>query len=425
MVIHEYQARSLFKAYGIPVTEGVTVESTKGLEAKLKELAALYPKAQHPDVDGFVVKAQVHAGGRGKGDVFNAKGEQLDRDGKKLAKDGKKAGGVRFVGSLSDAVAFTDVLLGKTLVTKQTGAEGAKINKVLVVPGLNIPAKSEFYLAIVMDRKGQCPFIIASSEGGMDIEEVAEHTPEKVAKIAINPASGWWPVYGRRVAAALGLTGDDARKVAAIAEKLYKLFLDKDASIVEVNPLVKTDAGNFYAIDGKLNFDDNALFRQPEIAAMRDKEEENPLEVEATEADLNYVKLDGSIGCMVNGAGLAMATMDTIKLYGGEPANFLDVGGTANAERVEKAFRILMKDPKVKVVLINVFGGIVLCDRVANGVVEAVKKIPGFKMPVVVRLAGTNSELAKDILKKSGLKLIPADDLNDGAKKAVAAAAKA
>ncbi|MEN9361560.1 MAG: succinyl-CoA synthetase beta subunit [Verrucomicrobiota bacterium] len=423
MVIHEYQARSLFKAYGIPVTEGVTVESVQGLEAKLKELAALYPKAQHPDVDGFVVKAQVHAGGRGKGDVFNAKGEQLDRDGKKLAKDGKKAGGVLFRPSIEGAVGFTEVLLGKTLVTKQTGEAGVKINKVLVVPGLNIA--KEYYLAIVMDRKGQCPFIIASSEGGMDIEEVAEHHPEKVAKIAINPASGWWPVYGRRVASALGLTGDDAKKVSAIAEKLYKLFLEKDASIVEVNPLVKTDAGNYYAIDGKLNFDDNALFRQPEIAAMRDKEEENPLEVEATEADLNYVKLDGSIGCMVNGAGLAMATMDTIKLYGGEPANFLDVGGTANAERVEKAFRILMKDPKVKVVLINVFGGIVLCDRVANGVVEAVNKIPGFKMPVVVRLAGTNSELAKDILKKSGLKLIPADDLNDGAKKAVAAAAKA
>ena len=386
MLIHEYQARDLFRQYGIPVTEGKVFETLDGVEEYATELGQC------------VVKAQVHAGGRGKG------------------------GGVKFAPTVEKAMEHANNILGMQLITHQTTAEGCKVNKIMLVPGLDIA--KEYYLAITIDRATQCPFIIASTEGGMDIEEVAEKTPEKIAKIKVDPQSGCWPYIGRKVADALGFEGKQARIVAACAQNLYKMFIEKDCSIVEINPLVVTEQDEIYAIDGKVNFDSNGLFRQKDIVELRDPLEEEPLEVEASEHDLAYIKLDGNVACMVNGAGLAMATMDMIQISGGSPANFLDVGGTATPARVEAAFRILLKDPNVEGILINVFGGIVRCDLVAEGVIEAVKNIGNIDLPIVIRLSGTNSAEGKKLLAESGMTFETADSLNDAAAKVVAAVKK-
>jgi succinyl-CoA synthetase beta subunit len=384
MLIHEYQARDLFAQYNIPVTERKVFDSLDGVEEYAKELDC-----------AVVVKAQVHAGGRGKG------------------------GGVKFAPTPADALEKATDILGMNLITHQTGAEGVTVNTIMLVPAVDIA--KEFYLALTVDRKTQSPFIIASSEGGVDIEEVAENNPDKICKIKIDPAHGIWPYHGRQVAEALGVKGKAARTVAGIVMNLYKLFMEKDCSIAEINPLILTDQGEILAIDGKVNFDDNGLFRHADIAALRDKAEEEPLEVEASENDLAYIKLDGNVACMVNGAGLAMATMDMIQISGGSPANFLDVGGTATPARVEAAFRILLKDPNVKGVLINVFGGIVRCDLVAEGVIEAVKNIGNITLPIVIRLSGTNSIEGKALLAESGLTFELADNLNEAASKIVAA----
>jgi len=388
MLIHEYQARDLFQQYGIPVTERKVFDTLDGVEEYARELGQC------------VVKAQVHAGGRGKG------------------------GGVKFSPTPEKALENAKNILGMQLVTHQTTAAGCKVNKIILVPGLDIA--KEFYLALTIDRATQCPFIIASTEGGMDIEEVAESTPEKIAKIKIDPAAGFLPYHGRRVAIALGLDlkSPHAKVVAGVAKNLYKMFLEKDCSIVEVNPLVVTEDDKIYAIDGKVNFDSNGLYRQKDIVALRDPLEEEPLEVEASGHDLAYIKLDGNVACMVNGAGLAMATMDMIQISGGSPANFLDVGGSATPERVEAAFRILMKDPNVEGILINVFGGIVRCDLVAEGVIEAIKNIGDVTLPIVIRLSGTNSAEGKALIAESGLSFETADSLNDAAAKIVAAVKK-
>lgn len=387
MLIHEYQARDLFEQYGIPVTEKKVFDSLDGVEEYAKQLGG-----------PSVVKAQVHAGGRGKG------------------------GGVKFAPTPQDAVTHAQNILGMDLVTHQTGPEGVKVNKIMLVPAADIA--KEFYLALTVDRKTQCPFIIASSEGGVDIEEVAASTPEKICKIKVDPGVGIWPYHGRKVADALGVKGKAARTVASIVMNLYKLFMEKDCSIAEINPLILTEQGEVLAIDGKVNFDDNGLFRHKDIQELRDIAEEEPLEVEASEHDLAYIKLDGNVACMVNGAGLAMATMDMIQISGGQPANFLDVGGTATPARVEAAFRILMKDPNVQGVLINVFGGIVRCDLVAEGVIEAIKNIGDIDLPIVIRLSGTNSVEGKALLAESGLEFELADNLNDAAAKIVAAVKK-
>lgn len=387
MLIHEYQARDLFEQYGIPVTEKKVFESLTGVEEYAKQLGK-----------PSVVKAQVHAGGRGKG------------------------GGVKFAPTPEDALKHAENILGMNLVTHQTGPEGVTVNKIMLVPAVDIA--KEFYLAITVDRKTQCPFIIASSEGGVDIEEVAANTPEKICKIQINPSIGIWPYHGRKVADALGVEGKAARIVCSIVMNLYKLFMEKDCSIAEINPLILSEQGDILAIDGKVNFDDNGLFRHKDIQALRDITEEEPLEVEASNHDLAYIKLDGNVACMVNGAGLAMATMDMIQISGGQPANFLDVGGTATPARVEAAFRILMKDPNVQGVLINVFGGIVRCDLVAEGVIEAIKNIGDINMPIVIRLSGTNSTEGKALLAASDMTFELADNLNDAAAKIVAAVKK-
>ena len=387
MLIHEYQARDLFKEYGIPVTDRKVFESLEGVEEYAKELG-----------EAVVVKAHVHAGGRGKG------------------------GGVKFAPTPADALEHAKNILGMQLITHQTGAEGVKVNKIMLVPAADIA--KEFYLAITVDRATQRQFIIASSEGGVDIEEVAEKTPELICKVQVDPAHGIWPYHGRKVADALGVKGKAARTVAAIVMNLYKMFMEKDCSIAEINPLILTEQGDILAIDGKVNFDDNGLFRHKDIQDLRDVQEEEPLEVEASEHDLAYIKLDGNVACMVNGAGLAMATMDMIQISGGSPANFLDVGGTATPARVEAAFRILMKDPNVEGILINVFGGIVRCDLVAEGVIEAIKNIGNIELPIVIRLSGTNSTEGKALLAESGLTFELADNLNDAAAKIVAAVKK-
>ncbi|MEO0278653.1 MAG: ADP-forming succinate--CoA ligase subunit beta, partial [candidate division WOR-3 bacterium] len=330
----------------------------------------------------FVVKAQVHAGGRGK------------------------AGGVKLARSVDEVYEVAKNMIGMKLVTHQTGPEGKIVRKVLVEEGLNI--EKELYMGLVIDRTSECPVLMVSAEGGVEIEEVAARSPEKILKAYIDPAVGFLPFYGRKLAYGLGLTGDLVKKAVSFMTALYRLFVEKDASLAEINPLVITKEGDLIALDAKLNFDDNGLFRHPEIAELRDIHEEDPLEVEASKYDLNYIKLDGNIGCMVNGAGLAMATMDIIKLYGGEPANFLDVGGAADSERVKNAFRILISDPAVKAVFINIFGGIVRCDRVAEGVIKAAKELD-VKVPMVIRLEGTNKDVAMDLLKNSGLSFILAD----------------
>ena len=390
MNVHEYQAKQIFAEYGVPTPKGIMVESVDAAVEAAKELGGPI----------WVVKAQIHAGGRGLG------------------------GGVKLAKSLEEVRELADEILGMTLVTHQTGPEGKLVQKLYIEDGADI--KDEFYLSVVLDRKLEMPLIMASTEGGMNIEDVAEETPEKIITVPVDPTIGFQPFHGRELAFGLGITDKAEQKnIITFAQKLYKLYMDKDAEMIEINPLVRTGSGEFLALDGKMGFDNSALYRQPEIAAMRDLSEEDPDELEASKYGLSYVALDGEIGCMVNGAGLAMGTMDTINYMGGTPANFLDVGGSANAETVAKGFEIILKNPKVKAIFVNIFGGIVRCDRIANGIIEATK-ITDVNVPVIVRLDGTNAPEAAEILKNANIaNLIVASDLGDGAAKAVEAAKNA
>jgi succinyl-CoA synthetase beta subunit len=384
MNIHEYQAKALLGDYGVPVIQGRVAHSA--------EEAATHARALGGKT--FMVKAQIHAGGRGKG------------------------GGIKFVNTIEELHAEADRMLGKPLVTPQTGPKGRLVRSVYVVPPATIAR--ELYLSALVDRGSGRVAFVASTEGGVNIEEVAADTPEKIVTLTVDPATGISPFHGRVIAAALKLDGDLAKQCGALIRALYRLFTEKDASLIEINPLIVTEEGNLLCLDAKMAFDDNALFRHPDIAKLRDIHEEDPAEVEASEHDLSYVKLDGTIGCMVNGAGLAMATLDIIKLHGGEPANFLDVGGGATKERVTEAFKIILSDPNVKTVLVNIFGGIMRCDTIAEGIIAAARDTH-FGVPLVVRLEGTNVERGKQLLRDSGLAIIPAEDLDDAAKKAVAA----
>ena len=384
MNIHEYQAKALLHDYGATVAEGRVAENPQEAAAHAQSLGG----------DTFVVKAQIHAGGRGKG------------------------GGIKLVKTLQELHAEADRMLGKPLATPQTGPKGRLVRRVYVVKDTTIAR--ELYLSLLVDRGSGRVAFVASTEGGVDIEAVAAKTPEKIVTLTVDPATGISDFHGRVIAAALKLEGALAKQCGSLVKSLYQLFIEKDASLVEINPLVVIKEGNLLCLDAKIGFDDNALFRHPDIAAMRDIHEEDPAEVEAGNLGLSYVKLDGSIGCMVNGAGLAMATMDIIKLYGGEPANFLDVGGGATKERVTEAFKIILSDPHVKAILVNIFGGIMRCDVIAEGVIAAAREMH-ITVPLVVRLEGTNVERGKQLLRESGLAIIPADDLDDAAKKAVAA----
>jgi succinyl-CoA synthetase beta subunit len=383
MKIHEYQAKQLFKQYGVPVPNGSAVETKEDAFRIAEELG--YP---------CVIKAQVHAGGRGK------------------------AGGVKLAKNSEQAREYAGQIVGMNLVSKQTGPEGKLVRKVLVEQGLSIAR--ELYLAIIVDREAGMPVIMASTEGGMEIEEVAAKSPELIYKAHIHPITGLSGCHLRYLAFNLQLNKVQQKNFFKLVQDLYRLFLEKDASLVEINPLIITDNDEVIALDGKINFDDNGLFRHPDIVEMRDIHEEEPLEVEASEYDLNYIKLDGNIGCMVNGAGLAMATMDIIKYYGGEPANFLDVGGGTSEERVKAAFDILLKDPNTKAVFVNIFGGIVRTDLVAKGIVNAIKSMDTeIKVPLVIRLVGTNEEEGRRIIEESGMNFIAENHLPDAAKKAV------
>ena len=384
MNIHEYQAKDLLRAYGAPVADGRIAETAAEAKRAAKDLKT----------DLLVVKAQIHAGGRGKG------------------------GGIKLVKTGEELHAEANRMLGKPLVTPQTGPKGRVVRRVYIVEDTTIAR--ELYLSLLVDRATGRVAFIASTEGGVNIEEVAAETPEKILAIDVDPAIGMSPFYGRLIAAAFGLDGDLGKQCGKLVASLYRLFMEKDASLIEINPLVVTKEGNLVCLDAKMSFDDNALFRHPDIAELRDVHEEDPAEVEASEHDLSYVKLDGNIGCMVNGAGLAMSTMDIIKLYGGEPANFLDVGGGATKERVTEAFKIILSDPHVEGVLVNIFGGIMRCDTIAEGVIAAAREVK-LAVPLVVRLEGTNVERGKKLLQESGLAIIPADDLDDAAKKIVAA----
>jgi succinyl-CoA synthetase beta subunit len=394
MNIHEYQAKDLFVKFGVPTPGGQVAATADEARAAANALGG----------KGLVVKAQVHAGGRGKG-VF---------------KNGFK-GGVHLANTADEAADFAAQMVGQVLVTHQTGEEGKLVNKVLIAKSVDI--KKEYYLAIVLDRASQRPVIVASSEGGVDIETVAEHQPDKIIREAVHPTLGLQSYQANKIAKQIGLGSDKLRAFGKLLNSLYNLFIACDCSMVEINPLVETPEGEIMALDAKFNFDDNALYRHKEIADMRDITEEDPREVEAHKFDLNYIGLDGNIACMVNGAGLAMATMDIIKHYGGDPANFLDVGGGAKEDQVREAFRILCADPKVEAILVNIFGGIMKCDVIAQGIINAAKTID-LKLPLVVRLEGTNVNEGKKLLKESGLKLIAADDLADAAKKVVASIQK-
>ena len=390
MNIHEYQAKQLFADAGVAVPNGTVAQSEQDFDQALSAL---------PEGKSIVVKAQIHAGGRGKGTF----------------KDGFQ-GGVHVVSNASMAKEKAQAMLGNVLVTKQTGEEGKEVSSVYFNEATDI--EKEYYLAVLMDRATSKPVIIASTEGGVDIEEVAESSPEKILKVLVDPALGLRPYQARQIAFGLELTGDSFKQCAKLVTKLYNFFWDKDCSQVEVNPLVTTPAGDVLALDAKVNFDSNALFRHLDVVELRDLTEEDPKEVEASKFDLNYIALDGNVACMVNGAGLAMATMDIIKHYGGSPANFLDVGGGANEEQVENAFRILASDDAVKAILVNIFGGIMKCDVIATGIVNAARKLD-MKVPLVVRLEGTNVEAGKKILADSGLALEPADSLAEAAEKVV------
>jgi succinyl-CoA synthetase beta subunit len=394
MNIHEYQAKALLKEYGAPVAAGVAIMSANDAEAAAKSLPGPV----------YVVKSQIHAGGRGKGKF------------KELGADAK--GGVRVVKSIEDVVANAKEMLGNTLVTKQTGPAGKQVNRLYIEDGADIA--KELYLSILVDRSVGRPAFVVSTEGGMDIEAVAEHTPEKIINVAIDPEAGITDADVAKLSAGLKLEGaaaEDAKKLFPI---LYKAFTEKDMSLLEINPLVILGNGHLRVLDAKVSFDGNAEFRHPELADLRDLTEEDDKEIEASKYDLAYIALDGDIGCMVNGAGLAMATMDIIKLYGASPANFLDVGGGATKEKVTEAFKIITSDPNVKGILVNIFGGIMRCDVIAEGVVAAVKEV-GLKVPLVVRLEGTNVDLGKKIINESGLNVIAADDLDDAAQKIVKA----
>ncbi len=389
MNIHEYQAKEILKGYGVKIQEGIVVDQVENAISAAEAL-----KAQ-TGTGWFVVKAQIHAGGRGKG------------------------GGVKLAKNLDEVKERVSQILGMQLITHQTGPEGKLVNKVLISEDVYYPGASEpkeYYLSILLDRGRACNVIMASTEGGMDIEEVAEHSPEKIVKEWIDPRVGLQDFQARKVAFSLGLSGQAFKEMVKFIQSLYKAYVETDSSMFEINPVLKTSDDKILAVDAKVNLDDNALFRHKDLAVLRDTSEEDPLEVEASENDLNYVKLDGNVGCMVNGAGLAMATMDIIKLSGGEPANFLDVGGGANAKTVEAGFRIILQDPNVKAILINIFGGIVRCDRVANGVVEAYKNIGQINVPIIVRLQGTNAEEGAAIINNSGLKVFSAVLLKDAAK---------
>jgi len=395
MNIHEYQAKEILKGYGVTIQEGIVADTPeKALEAA-KELN------RETGTSWYVIKAQIHAGGRGKGQIIET-----------------GAHGVVLAKSLDEVRTKSDAILGGTLVTHQTGPEGKKVNKVLIAQDVYYPGASEpkeYYLSILLDRGTGSNVIMASTEGGMDIETVAENTPEKIIKEWIDPAVGLQGFQARKVAFALGLEGEAFKGMVKFIFSLYKAYVATDASQFEINPVLKTSDNKILAVDAKVNIDDSALYRHKNLAELRDLSEEDPLEVEAGQNGLNYVKLDGNVGCMVNGAGLAMATMDIIKLSGGEPANFLDVGGGANAQTVEAGFRIILKDPNVKAILINIFGGIVRCDRVANGVVEAYKSIGDITVPIIVRLQGTNAEEGAKIIDESGLKVVSAVVLKDAA----------
>jgi succinyl-CoA synthetase beta subunit len=397
MNIHEYQAKELLASFGVPVPAGFAALS-------VDEAVAAAEKLPGPL---WVVKAQIHAGGRGKG-RFKELGE------------GAK-GGVRLARSIDEVRAAAEEMLGKTLVTVQTGPDGKQVQRLYVTDGVDID--KEFYLALLVDRESGRIAVVASTEGGMNIEEVAHDSPEKIATITIDPATGLMPHHGRAVAAALGLTGDLARQCANVLAKLYDAFLGTDASQIEINPLAVTDAKDsgprLMVLDAKVGFDSNAMFRHQDLLQLRDLSEEDAHEIEASKYDLAYIKLDGDIGCMVNGAGLAMATMDIIKLSGGEPANFLDVGGGASKEKVTAAFKIILSDPAVKGILVNIFGGIMRCDTIAEGIVAAAREVK-LEDPLVFRLEGTNVELGKKILSESGLPIVAADDLGDAARKIVA-----
>ena len=388
MNIHEYQAKEVLKEFGVPVARGLPAFSVDEAVAAAEKLGGPV----------WVVKAQIHAGGRGKG------------------------GGVKVVKSIDEVRQEASRILGMTLITHQTGPEGKLVKRLYVEDGSAIDR--ELYLSCLVDRATSRVAFIASTEGGMDIEEVAAKTPEKIVTLTIDPATGFQPFHARRIAFALKLQGDQVKKFTKLISGLYKAFVGKDASLVEINPLVVTKDGDVLCLDAKMNFDSNALYRHADILALRDLDEEDPAEVEASNYDLNYIKLDGSIGCMVNGAGLAMATMDIIKLYGSAPANFLDVGGGATKEKVTEAFKIILTDPNVEGILVNIFGGIMKCDVIAEGVVAAVKEV-GLEVPLVVRLEGTNVEKGKAILNESGLAIIAADDLADAAEKVVKAVKEA
>ena len=389
MKIHEYQAKSLLKKYNIPIQDGVTIESLSEAEGAIKQVSEDY------NTDQFVIKAQIHAGGRGKG------------------------GGVKFTPTKEDALDKIKDILGMTLITHQTGSEGRLVKKVMIGEAIDI--KKEYYVAITLDRSSGKDVFMVSSEGGVEIEEVAKNNPEKIVREAITPGLGLLAFQARNLSKSLGLEGKIGRQAGTLFQNLYAMYRELNCSIVEINPLVLTEQDDILALDAKVNFDSNALFMHPEIVEMRDLNEEDPAEVEADKYHLNYIKLEGNVGCMVNGAGLAMATMDIIKQVGGSPANFLDVGGGANVETVKNGFRIILSDKNVKAVLINIFGGIVRCDRIANGIIEAVKELD-LTVPVVVRLAGTNADVAKELLANSGVSIISADSFEDAAVKSINAA---
>lgn len=384
MNIHEYQAKKLLSGFGVVVPAGEVVFSAEEAKSAATKLGGAV----------WVVKAQIHAGGRGKG------------------------GGVKVVHSIDDVSAEAEQMIGMNLVTHQTGPQGREVKRVYIEEGCDIAR--ELYLSLVIDRASNSVVIMASTEGGMDIEEVAATTPEKILKVAVDSATGIQPFHARKLAFALGLEGAQVRSAVTFISALYNAFIDLDASLIEINPLVVKGDGDLIALDAKMNFDDNALYRHKDIEALRDEDEEDPSELEASQYELNYIKLDGSIGCMVNGAGLAMATMDIIKLYGSSPANFLDVGGGATIERVTAAFKIILSDSNVKGILVNIFGGIMRCDVIAEGIVVAAKEVD-LNVPLVVRLEGTNVELGREILSNSGLNIVSANDLGDAAKKVVAA----
>ena len=394
MNIHEYQAKGLLRQYGANVSDGRIVMNAAEAKAKASEMGGPL----------WVVKAQIHAGGRGKGHFMEP--------------EAGEAGGVRLAHSVEEAAEEAQKMLGRTLVTHQTGPVGKQVNRVYLEDGADI--EKEFYLAVLLDRETSRVSFVASTEGGMNIEEVAAETPEKIVSFTVDPATGFSGYHGRRVAFALGLEGKQVKQCVQLIALLYKMFIEKDMDMLEINPLIITKAGDLKCLDAKMAFDGNALYRQPDIMELRDETEEDAKELEASKYDLNYIALDGEIGCMVNGAGLAMATMDIIKLYGSDPANFLDVGGGATKEKVTEAFKIITSDPQVKGILVNIFGGIMRCDVIAEGVVAAVKDV-GLKVPLVVRLEGTKVAEGKKIINESGLNVIVGDDLGDAAKKIVKA----